>query len=150
MLHHASTSANLEALMVAANKVLFYSGETRDVSRRQAKRWMSQNADFFKKLKTKPMHAKRLAAHIVNDIQDYFKDFLCYKDYQAIHNNNMLNPDKIEYLISVTTREYVIVLTNYKVVYPQVSYVYQDYKLYQPKRRFNNYLLSLLLSLKAF
>jgi hypothetical protein len=38
MLYHAGTSANLEALMVAANRVLFYSGKSSDVSRRWAKR----------------------------------------------------------------------------------------------------------------
>jgi hypothetical protein len=38
MLYHAGTSANLEALMVAANRVLFYSGKSSDVSQRWAKR----------------------------------------------------------------------------------------------------------------
>ena len=34
MLHYAGTSANLEALVLAANRVLFYSGSTGTVSRR--------------------------------------------------------------------------------------------------------------------
>jgi hypothetical protein len=34
MLYHASTSANLEVLILAANKVLFYSGSSDTVSQR--------------------------------------------------------------------------------------------------------------------
>jgi hypothetical protein len=38
MLYHAGTSANLEALIVAANRVLFYSGKSSNISQRWAKR----------------------------------------------------------------------------------------------------------------
>ena len=80
MLHYAGTSANLEALVLAANRVLFYSGSTGTVSRKWAKRWMIRHTEFFKTLKTKPMHVKRLAAHVVEDINDHFVDFCRCKD----------------------------------------------------------------------
>ena len=38
MLYHASTSANLEVLILAANSVLFYLGSFDTISQRQAKR----------------------------------------------------------------------------------------------------------------
>jgi hypothetical protein len=41
MLHNAGTSANLEVLVLATNRVLFYSGSYETVSRRWAKRWMA-------------------------------------------------------------------------------------------------------------
>jgi hypothetical protein len=75
MLHYASTSANLKALVLAANRVLFYLGSIGMVLRRWAKRWMIQHTEFFKTLKTKPIHVKQLAVHVVEDVNDYFVDF---------------------------------------------------------------------------
>jgi hypothetical protein len=80
MLHYASTSANLEALVLSANRVLFYSRATRIVSWRWGKRWMVQHAEFLKTLKTKPIHIKQLAAYVVEDVNDYFTDFRRCKD----------------------------------------------------------------------
>ena len=80
MLHYAGTSANLEALVLAANRVLFYLGSTGTVSQRQAKRWMIRHSEFLKTLKTKPMHVKQLAAHVIDDINDHFTDFRRCKD----------------------------------------------------------------------
>jgi hypothetical protein len=80
MLHYASTSANLEALVLAANRVLFYTGSTGTVSQRWAKQWMIRHTEFFKTLKTKLMHVKRLAAHIVKNVNDHFVDFRRCKD----------------------------------------------------------------------
>jgi hypothetical protein len=80
MLHYAGTSANLEALVLAANRVLFYTCSTGTVSQRWAKQWMIQHAEFFKTLKTKPMHVKQLAAHIVKDVNDHFVDFCWCKN----------------------------------------------------------------------
>ena len=80
MLHYAGTSANLEALVLSANRVLFYSRATGTVSRRWGKRWMVQHAEFLKTLKTKPMHVKQLAAHVVEDVNDHFTDFRRCKD----------------------------------------------------------------------
>ena len=80
MLHYASTSANLEALVLAANRVLFYSSSTGTVSQKWAKQWMIRYVKFFKTLKTKLMHVKRLVAHVVEDVNDHFVDFQQCKD----------------------------------------------------------------------
>jgi len=55
------------APVLAANKVLFYSGSTGTVSQRWAERWMIRHKEFFKTLKAKPIHVKRLAAQVVKD-----------------------------------------------------------------------------------
>jgi hypothetical protein len=75
MLHYAGTSANLEALVLTANQVLFYSGATRTVSKRWGKSLMVWHAEFLKILKTKLMHVKQLAAHIVEDVNNHFTGF---------------------------------------------------------------------------
>jgi hypothetical protein len=36
---------------------------------------MSRQADFLKSIKEKPLSAKRLAAHIVEDIKGHFAEF---------------------------------------------------------------------------
>jgi hypothetical protein len=76
MLHYAGTSENLEALVLAANRVLFYSGSSGIVSQRWEKRWMIRYTEFLKTLKTKPMHVKRLAAHVVEDVNDHLRIFV--------------------------------------------------------------------------
>jgi hypothetical protein len=117
MLHYAGTSANLEALVLAANRVLFYSGSTSTVLQRWAKRWMIRHAEFLKTLKTKPMHVKRLAAYVVEDVNDHFADFRQCKDKWGIHNNDVSNFNELGFLIGVTTSEYVIVPVDCTVVY---------------------------------
>ena len=117
MLHYAGTSANLEALVLAANRVLFYTGSTGTVSQKWAKRQMIRHAEFFKILKTKPMHVKQLTAHIVEDVNDHFVDFRWCKDKQGIHDDDVSNFDKSRFLISVTTSKHVIVPINCTVVY---------------------------------
>jgi hypothetical protein len=81
MLHYAGTSANLEILVLSANWLLFYSGVTDTVSQRWGKRWMIRHAEFLKTLKTKPIHAKRLAAYVVEDVNDHFTDFCRCRNY---------------------------------------------------------------------
>jgi hypothetical protein len=116
MLHYAGTSANLEALVLAANRVLFYSGSTSTVLRRWAKRWMIRHTEFLKTLKTKPMHVKRLAAHVVEDVNDHFVDFRRCKDKWGIYDD-VSNFDELRFPISVTTDKYVIVPIDCTVVY---------------------------------
>jgi hypothetical protein len=58
MLHYTDTSANLGALVLSANRVLFYSRATRTVSKRWGKRWIVWHAEFLKILKTKLMRVK--------------------------------------------------------------------------------------------
>ena len=117
MLHFTSTSANLEALVLAANRVLFYSGSLGTVSRRWGKRWMIRHTEFLKTLKTKPMHVKQLAAHVVEDVNNHFADFRQCKDKWGIHDDDVSNFNESGFPISVTTSEYVIVPIDCTVVY---------------------------------
>jgi hypothetical protein len=41
---------------------------------------MVQYIEFLKTLKTKPIHVKRLAVHVVEDVNDHFTDFRQCKD----------------------------------------------------------------------
>ena len=78
---------------------------------------MVRHAEFLKTLKTKPMHVKRLAAHIVEDINDHFTDFRRRKDKWGIHDDDISNFDESGFPIGVTTGEQVIVPVDCTVVY---------------------------------
>jgi hypothetical protein len=68
MLYHAGTPATLEEVVLASNRLLWYSGSMETVSRRWAPRWLTQEAEFFKTIKSKPIASKRLALHIIEDV----------------------------------------------------------------------------------
>jgi hypothetical protein len=78
---------------------------------------MIRHTEFFKTLKTKPMHVKRLAAHVVEDINDHFVDFRQCKDKWGIYDDNVSNFDELRFPISVTTSKHVIVPVDCTVVY---------------------------------
>src|ERR1035438_8598377 len=78
---------------------------------------MVRDAELLKTLKTKPMHVKRLAAHIVEDVNDHFTDFRRCKDKWGIHHDDISNFDESGFPIGVTTSEQVIVLVDCIVVY---------------------------------
>jgi hypothetical protein len=78
---------------------------------------MVRHAEFLKTLKSKPMHVKRLAVHVVEDINDHFTDFRRCKDKWGIHDDDISNFDESGFPIGVTTSEQVIVLVDCTVVY---------------------------------
>ena len=78
---------------------------------------MIRHTEFFKTLKTKPMHVKRLAAHVVEDVNDHFVDFRRCKDKWGIHDDDVSNFDESGFPIGVTTSEHVIVPVDCTVVY---------------------------------
>jgi hypothetical protein len=61
--------------MLAANRVLYYSGSTATVSTCWAKGWMARESEFLKTLRLKPLSAKRLAAYIIEDVEGHFATF---------------------------------------------------------------------------
>jgi hypothetical protein len=77
MLYHSGHLANLEAIQIAASRLVFYETGDSDssVSRRWTKAWIACNAKFLKPLKEKPMSARRLSIHIVEDIKEHFAGF---------------------------------------------------------------------------
>jgi hypothetical protein len=78
---------------------------------------MIRHAEFLKTLKTKPMHVKRLAVHVVEDVNDHFTDFHQCKDKWSIHDDDISNFNELGFPIGVTTSEQVIVSIDCTVVY---------------------------------
>jgi hypothetical protein len=75
MLYALGTSANLEVLMNALNRLLYFSGSVETVSRRWAKKWIARNTDFFKTVRSKLIAVQRRNAHIIEDIEGHFTEF---------------------------------------------------------------------------
>ena len=117
LLYHAGTSANLEQVVLAANRLLFYAGSTDTVSRRWAKRWLDRQSEFFKTIKSKPMAAKRLASHVVEDVQLHFQEFERCKNKWGILDEDISNFDETGFQIGVISGEKVIVPVDCQVAY---------------------------------
>jgi DDE superfamily endonuclease len=78
---------------------------------------MARHSEFFKEMKTKPIHAKRLAAHMIEDVEEHFTEFARCKRKWGILDDDISNFDKTGFPISVINGEYVIVPTDCDVVY---------------------------------
>jgi hypothetical protein len=63
------------------------------------------------------MHVKRLAVHVVEDVNDHFADFRRCKNKWGIHDDDVSNFNESGFPIGVTTSEYVIVPIDCTVVY---------------------------------
>ena len=111
MLYHCGTPANVEAVLLAANRLLYYStGDPgKSVSIRWTKAWIKRNSDYIDTLKSKPLSAKRLASHIVEDIEGYFMAFKKCKDYWGIQDEDIYNFDETGFQIGVSSGEKVLV-----------------------------------------
>ena len=111
MLYHCGTPANTEVIVLAANRLLYYStGDPKEtVSIRWTKAWIKRNSDYIDTLKSKPLSAKRLASHIVEDIEGYFKAFKKCKDYWGIQDEDIYNFDETGFQIGVSSGEKVLV-----------------------------------------
>lgn len=81
MLHGTGKSANLETLVLAANRLLWYNGQNTIASKRWGKVWMARNKEFVKTLYAKPFSSKRRDAHIKEDVDDHFKDLRCIEHW---------------------------------------------------------------------
>ncbi len=66
------------------------------------------------------MHVKRLAAYVVEDIDNHFADFRRCKDKWGIHDDDVSNFDEFGFLIGVTTSEHFIVPVDCAVVTKQI------------------------------
>ena len=77
MLQASGRAADRVAIQSTTTRLLYY--ETGDseisVSSRCTKGWITRNSEFLKPLCEKPLSAKRLGAHIVEDVQLHFADF---------------------------------------------------------------------------
>ena len=63
------------------------------------------------------MSASRLAAHIVEEVEDHFKSFKKYKEYWGIQDEDIYNFDETGFQIGVISGEKVLVPKDTTVVY---------------------------------
>ena len=111
MLHNCGTPATYDTVFTAANRLLYYSAGDPDtkVSQRWAKAWIRRQSNHLQILRSKPISAKRLGSHIVEDIQEHFRGFQQCKDYWGIQNEDISNFDETGFQIGVSSGEKVIV-----------------------------------------
>lgn len=117
LLHGIGKSANLETLILSANRLLWYNGEETNVSRRWAKRWMARHKDFFKTLYAKPFSVKRRDAHIKEDVDEHFKDFVRCRNHWGIQDEDVYNFDESGFQIGVACGDKVIVPKDCEAAY---------------------------------
>jgi hypothetical protein len=105
MLQYSGRGANLEEIRTAASRLLFWEiGDPKSsVSQRWTKAWMTQQADFLKSIKEKPLSAKRLAAHIVEDVKGHFTEFDRCKRRYSVKDCDVSNFDESGFQIGVVT-----------------------------------------------
>jgi hypothetical protein len=119
MLQYSGRGANLDEIRLATGRLLFW--ETGDpkasVSRRWAKAWMTRQADFLKGIKEKPLSAKRLAAHIVEDVQGHFAEFDRYRRRYGVKDYDVSNFDETGFQIGVITGGRVYVSLDCEAIY---------------------------------
>jgi hypothetical protein len=96
MLQASGRAADWDVIQSAATRLLYY--ETGDseisVSSRWTKGWITRNSEFLKPLCEKPLSAKRLGAHIVEDVQLHFADFDRCKKKWKVKDEDILNFDE--------------------------------------------------------
>lgn len=111
MLHSCGTPANQDTVKLAANRLLYYNSGNLEssVSTRWTKNWIKRQASYLKTLRTKPLAAKRLDAHIVEDIEEHFKAYKKCRDYWKIQDEDIYNFDETGFQIGVTSGENVLV-----------------------------------------
>ncbi|KIM94488.1 hypothetical protein OIDMADRAFT_75280, partial [Oidiodendron maius Zn] len=81
------------------------------------KAWIKRQSNYIKGLKSKSLSAKRLASHIVEDIEGYFKAFKKCKDYWGIQDKDIYNFDETGFQIGVSSGEMVLVPKDILAVY---------------------------------
>ena len=119
MLYGCGTPANTDEVVLVANRLLYYStGNPKEtVSVRWTKAWIKRQSDYIETLKSKPLSAKRLALHIVEDIEGYFKAFKKCKDYWGIQDEDIYNFDETGFQIGVSSGEKALVPKDTLAVY---------------------------------
>jgi len=119
MLYASGHSANLEAIQTSASRLVYYeTGDAKSsVSRRWTKAWIARNNDFLKGLKERPMSAKRLSTHIVDDINKHFADFARCMAHWKAKPEDVSNFDESGFQIGVVKGDKVYVPLDCEIVY---------------------------------
>jgi hypothetical protein len=68
---------NINTAIAAANSILRCTGRTEEcpVSRRWIKRWLRQNSQFLRTIRSKPLSIERRASHIKQEVEEHFREF---------------------------------------------------------------------------
>jgi hypothetical protein len=87
------------------------------VSRKWAKRWLTQESTWLKTIRSTPLSVKRRESHKKEDIEAHFKEFRRCRKHWGILNNNIYNFDKIGCLIGMVAGSLVIVPVDCQASY---------------------------------
>ncbi|KAI1006875.1 hypothetical protein K3495_g1342 [Podosphaera aphanis] len=111
-------SANIDQIAGAGNSILLHQGQEATCNRRWAKRWLKYNYEFLKSMKSKPMEARRCAAHQKQDMKEHFQEYKRCRDKWGILPENIYNFDETGYMIGMlNNRSRVIVPTDCEEVF---------------------------------
>lgn len=78
---------------------------------------MARQADFLKSIKEKPLSAKRLAAHIIEDVEGHFAEFDRCKRRYSVKDCDVSNFDESGFQIGVVTGDRVFVSLDCEAIY---------------------------------
>ena len=119
MLQYTGHGANIQEVRSAANRVVYWTtgDEKETVSLRWTKRWMTRQAEFLKSIKEKPLSAKRLAAHIIEDVRGHFKEFERVMRKYNIAREDVSNFDESGFQIGVISGDKVYVSLDCEAIY---------------------------------
>jgi hypothetical protein len=81
------------------------------------KNMMLRQSNFLKSIKKKPLSMKRLAVHIVEDIQEHFVEFTWYKNRYSVKDKDVSNFNKSGFQIGVVTSYRVYVSLDCDAIY---------------------------------
>ncbi|KAI1001436.1 hypothetical protein K3495_g6766 [Podosphaera aphanis] len=94
-------SANIDQIVGAGNSILLHQGQEATCNRRWAKRWLKYNDEFLKTMKTKPLEARRRAAHQKQDMEEHFPEYKRCRDKWGILLEDIYNFDETRYMIGM-------------------------------------------------
>ena len=117
LLYGIGTPGTVDTLILASNRVLYYTGSGETVSRQWAKRWIIRNSAFWKTLRSKPIAIKRRDAHKLEDIKTHFREFERCLKHWTIQNEDIYNFDETGFQIGVVSGSKVLVPIHCEVVY---------------------------------
>ena len=75
MCHSLGKGAGIDNVISFANSILQCNGSTTTVSRKWAKRWLTQESAWLKTIQSTPLSVKRRESHKKEDIEAHFKEF---------------------------------------------------------------------------
>ncbi|KAI0996220.1 hypothetical protein K3495_g11959 [Podosphaera aphanis] len=110
MCHSTGRSANIYQIVGAGNSVLLHQGQEATCNRRCAKRWLKYYDEILKTMKTKPMEARRRAAHQKQDMEEHFQEYKRCRDKWGILPEDIYNFDETGYMIGMLNNGFIVIV----------------------------------------